>query len=265
MDAARTAHSGLETIGRIGFAAKGVVYVLIGVLALMAALGTGGDTVDSRGALSRLYREPFGEVALVLIGAGLLGYALWRTVSAIRDTENRGSDAMGKAKRVAQFGSGLAHIGLGIFALRLGLGNGGGGSDNGNQTRIWTARMLDAPLGEVLVVLIGFGIVGAGIAQIHKGWTEKFLEDLGALPGGHEWVVRMGKLGHIARGVVFSIIGIFVVLAAVRHDSSDVKGVEGALDTLAAQPYGQLLLGVFAAGLACYGIYSVVESRYRFV
>jgi hypothetical protein len=265
MDTAHTAHNGLETMGRIGFAAKGVVYVLIGVLALMAALGTGGDTVDSRGALSRLSNEPFGEIALVLIGVGLLGYAVWRMASALRDTENQGSDAKGKAKRLGHFGSGLVHIGLGVFALRLGLGNGGGQSGGGDQTQTWTARLLEAPAGEVLVVLIGFGVVAAGLAQINKGWKEKFLDDLRALPGGHEWVVRFGKLGYIARGVVFSIIGIFVVLAAVRHDSSNVRGMEGALDTLAAQPYGQLLLGVVAAGLACYGIYSFVESRYRFV
>ena len=263
--AAYAGQNGFATMGRIGIAAKGVVYVLVGVLALMAAFGQGGDTTGSKGALTSLVDEPFGEVALVLIGVGLLAYSLWRMVGAFRDTENEGSHAKGFAKRAAAFVIGLIYGSLGLYALGLAFGNGGGqgGGGGAEQTQTWTARLLEAPFGMLLVVLIGLGVIVAGIAQMVKGWKEKFREDLDRMPGRHEWVIGLGKAGYIARGIVLGIIGLFVVQAALRHDPSNVRGMEGALDTLAAQPFGQLLLGVVAAGLACYGAYSIVEARFR--
>lgn len=139
----------------------------------------------------------------------------------------------------------------------------GGSAGSNDAAQTWTARLLNEPLGTILIVLIGMAIVVAGIFQMRHGLNEKFRKHLRALPHGHYWVVRAGKWGYVSRGIVFSIIGAFVMIAAIRHDSSEVRGMEGALDTLAAQPYGQILLGVVAAGLACYGVYSVVSARYR--
>jgi hypothetical protein len=261
---AQTHRHGFEMLTRAGLAAKGVVYMLIGILALMAALGEGGETTNSKGAVSRIAEQPFGEFALFLIGIGLIGYAVWRIACAFLDREHEGSDAKGVGKRTYYFVSALIYISTAIFAFRLAMGDGASGG-GGGSTQTWTARLMDQPMGVFLVVLIGGAIVAAGIGQILEGWREKFREHLRSLPAGHEWVIRAGKWGYMARGVVFSIMGLFAIQAALQHNPGQVRGMEGALDSLARQPFGQILLALVAAGLACYGAYTLVESRYRTV
>jgi hypothetical protein len=254
---------GFEMLTRAGLAAKGIVYMLVGILALMAALGEGGETTNSRGAVSRIAEQPFGEFMLFMIGIGLIGYAVWRIACAFQDREHEGSDAKGMGKRTYYFISALMYISTALFALRLAMGD--SAASSGGSTQTWTARLMDQPMGVFLIVLIGGAIIAGGIGQMVTGWREKFRENLRSLPAGHEWVIRAGKWGHIARGIVFTIIGIFAVQAALRHDPGQVRGMEGALDSLATQPFGQILLALVAAGLACYGAYTLVESRYRTV
>jgi hypothetical protein len=247
-----------ETFCRIGLATKGFVYVLVGVLALLAAIGAGGGTVDERGAMSRLAQQPIGKAALLLIGIGLVAYTIWRVVSAFHDTDRDGSNPTGIGKRAFFIAGGIVYSATAFFAIRLGLGERVARS---HEAQNWTARLLNAPLGTALVVIIGASILAVGIAQMVRGWKENFREHLGLLPG--DWMIHAGKWGHIARGIVFAIIGIFVMLAALRRDPREVRGIGGALDALAAQPFGQVLLGFVAAGLALFGIYSIIESRYR--
>jgi hypothetical protein len=262
-DAAR--HSGwLEWLTRIGFASKGVVYFLIGMLALMLAFQEGGETTGSEGVLRKVAGQPFGEFALIVIGIGMLAYAFWRLMSAVKDTDDAGSDAKGKAKRVGYFISSLLHGSLAMYAFNLVAGNGGGGAGDG--ARSMTARLMDAPMGVFLVIAVGIVVIVTGIAQINHGWQEKFMSKLGR---GHmsaterTWARRAGKWGYVARGCVFSIIGLFLVIAGINHDPGQARGLEGSLDTLASQPAGSWLLAFVAAGLCCYGIYCVFAARHR--
>jgi hypothetical protein len=261
---ARKAGSTLLTLTRIGFAAKGIVYLLIGILALKTAFREGGETTDKEGAIQHIASGPFGEFALAVVGVGLLAYAAWRFMSAFLDLEYAGDRPTGLAKRIGYFASGAVYTSAGWFALKLSMGNGAQGGGDGTAT--WTARLMNAPGGELLVSLAGAAVLITGIVQIRNGWKEKFREHLqtGAMRGDHKtWAVRAGKWGYIARGIVFITIGLFVISAAIRHDPSRARGLEGALDSLASQPFGQWLLAFVAAGLACYGAYCFVEARYR--
>jgi hypothetical protein len=248
---------------RIGFASKGVVYLLIGLLALKAAFGQGGETTDKQGVLQRIAGQPFGEIALTIIGLGLLAYALWRILCGVFDLEHEGDKPKGLAKRIGYFASGALYASAGILAFKLLTGNGGGG---GNGTATWTARLMNAPGGTILVAIVGAIVIGAGVMQIRKGWKEDFRKHLqtGSMRGEQkQWAVRAGKWGYIARGVVFATIGMIVIRAAMQHDPGQSRGIEGALDTLAAQPFGQWLLALVAAGLMAYGVYCFIEARYR--
>jgi hypothetical protein len=261
--ALRQTSKSLEWLTRIGFVCKGVVYILIGVLALMAAFHKGGETTDQRGVIQRIANQPFGEFALVVIALGLFAYALWRFVAAASDTEHKGSGAKGVAHRFAQFFSGAVYAAIAVSALKIVIGSGASGGD---ATQTWTARLMDAPGGTLLVVLAGVAALIGGLFQIHHGWAEKFRESLATNRMSSEklrWTTRFGRWGYVARGVVFVIVGLFIVIAGLQADASEARGLEGALDTLAAQPFGQWLLALVAAGLACYGAYSIMEARYR--
>lgn len=263
MTVRRAAGGALLTFTRIGFACKGVVYMLIGILALKTAFREGGETTNKEGAIEHIAGQPFGEIALAIIGVGLLAYAAWRLMTAALDTEHKGDRPTGLAKRIAYVASGLLYASAGLFALKLLTGN---GASKGDGAATWTARLMDAPGGILLVSLVGLILVGYGAMQMRKGWTEKFRDHLqtGSMSSEpKQWAIRLGKWGYIARGIVIATIGLFVISAAMRHDPSRARGLEGALDALAAQPYGQWLLAFVAAGLACYGAFCFVEARYR--
>lgn len=261
----RAAHSDtVEKLARFGYAVKGVVYGLIGVLAVMAATGSGGETSDSRGVLHTIAGGPFGQILIGAVAIGLFGYALWRFIQALVDPDHKGSDAEGLVKRVGYFISGVLYAGLGLAAARLLLGNGGSGG--GNSADTWTAKLMAQPFGVWLVGIVGAIIIGVGLYQIYKAYKAKFMDKLktGEMSATERtWAERLGRFGLSARGVVFSIIGVFLILAAVNTNPEEARGLEGALDTLAAQPYGPYLLGLVALGLVAYGIYCGVLARYR--
>ena len=255
--------SGLEKMARLGFGARGVVYCLVGALALTAALGSGGQTTGSRGALETLIGEPFGRVLLGVIALGLACFAIWRVVEAVSDADRRGSSWKGLAFRGAHLISGLIYAGLAFFSfsLALGWGSGGGGEDQSAQD--WTAWLMQQPFGRWIVGGIGLAVAGAGLAFIKKGWTGDVAEFLSLTPERRRWVVPLGRAGHSARGVVFVIIGAFVVVAAVQAQSSEVRGLGGALQALQQQPYGWILLGITAAGLFAFGAFGIAQALYR--
>lgn len=262
----RAQHSDtFENLTRIGFIAKGIVYLFIGVLAFMAAFGgAGGETTGREGAISRIAAQPFGEFLLAAIAVGLFAYAAWRMLCAFADVEGEGSDSKGLAKRVGYFFSGFFYGAAGVYALQLliGFGSRGGGGGGAQSAQTWSARLMSMPAGQWLLALVGIATVVVGFGLIRYGWQEKFVRHLRAV-STHGWVRELGKWGYIARGVVFGVIGILVVIAAMQHDPSEVQGLEGALDTLARQPFGTWLLAFVGAGLACYGAFCVAESKYR--
>jgi hypothetical protein len=256
----------IEAWGRLGYAAHGVVYGLVGLLAAQAALGTGGATTDSEGALARIVEAPFGQLALAATAFGLVGYATWRFVQALMDTEGKGSDARGVVTRASYAVAGAAHLALAWAAVRLLLGASGADESSDRHAQDWTALLLAQPLGAWLVGLAGAVVVAVGLYQIYLAYTFKFRDDLDLermSDAEDTWATRAGRLGHAARGVVFGTIGGFLVVAALQSEPGEARGLAGALATLAAEPSGPGLLGAAAIGLIAYGIYSFVEARYR--
>ncbi|GAC1453158.1 MAG: hypothetical protein PVSMB4_13890 [Ktedonobacterales bacterium] len=257
----------MTLLSRFGYAAKGVVYLIIGGLAGAAAIGAaGGKTTDQHGVIQAIYQQPFGKFLLVLVAIGWLGYALWSWVEAGLDTEGKGTDAKGIVARVGYAVVGFSYAGLAIGALRLSAGMGSSGKSSDAQTQDWTARLLGYPLGVALVVLVGLVVLAIAGILYYRAYTAEFRQqlDIGTMPGrSGEWVVTLGRLGYAALGIVFTIIGIFLIAAAFQHNAGEAKGLAGALGALAQQPLGQLLLLVVALGLIAYGAFSLAEARCR--
>jgi hypothetical protein len=260
--AARKATPWVERMARVGYVAYGIVYLLVGVLALQAAFGGGGRATSQEGALRQVLLAPLGRILLVMIVIGLLSYATWRLFQGIVDPENEGKGAKGMVKRVDHVLNGLFHAALAFSAGRLALGTGGGGGSPDD----WTARLLAQPFGLWLAAIAGAVIVGAGLYQLYKAYKADFRDELesGEMSARERtWATRSGRLGYAARGVVFDVIGVFLIRAALQTDPDEARGLGGALETLARQPFGPYLLGAVALGLVAYGAFMFVMARYR--
>lgn len=258
----RRAKPWLERLARLGFLAKGLVYATVGALALQAAFGLGGQTTDTQGAVGVIAAQPFGRVLLALLSLGLISYGLWRFVQAFTNPANRtgAEDIVARAGFVV---SGTVHLALAGTALSLLIGSGGGG---GASEQSMTARLLAVPFGRWLVGLVGLLVIAAGLYGLLKAYRKDFRKalKLGEMDAPTQsWATRAGRAGYAARGVVFALTGVFFVQAALQADASEARGLGGALQTLQTQPYGPYLLGAVAFGLLLYGLYMVVEARYR--
>ena len=255
----------VEKLARLGYAAKGIVYAIVGVLAVQAALGTGGKTTDTKGALGAIAQQPFGKFLLALLALGLIGYAVWRFVQAIQDPEHKGNDAKALARRVGYGISGFIYASLALSAIRLSMGSGAGRSSSSSE-QDWTARLLSQPFGQWLVGLVGAFVIGLGFYQLYKAYKAKFRKHMKLQqmsPTEEAWATRIGRFGLAARGVVFAIIGFFLLEAARQSDPNQARGLDGALQSLAEQSHGPWLLGIVALGLVAYGIHMGVQARYR--
>lgn len=251
-------------LARFGYAAKGVVYITIGALAVQVALGSGGRTTGPSGALASLARGPFGMALLLAVAVGLIGYAIWRIVQAIVDPENEGSGAKGIVKRIGYAVSGLIYGAFGVEAARLTIGS-GGGSGSGDAEH-WTARLMAQPYGIWLVGIVGVIIIGTGLYQFYRAYTAKFrqalkLHEMG--PGEETWATRAGRVGFAARGVIYLVIGGFLISAGLQTDPQEAVGIGQALGKLNQQAYGPWVMGLVALGLVAYGIFALVLARYR--
>ncbi|MEM6335009.1 MAG: DUF1206 domain-containing protein [Bacteroidota bacterium] len=257
----------METLARAGYAAKGVVYFVAGVLALQVAFGADGQTTGKGGAIRAIADEPFGNVMLILLAIGLAAYALWRLGTAVLDTEQEGRDAEGWAKRIGYVGSFLAYAALAVLSLRIVLGSSGGSGSGGSQkTESLTALVMNQPLGRWLIAAFGVALLVRAGMEMHKSYSVKFQKELklGEMNATMQtWAKRLGRAGLAARGIVFAIIGSFFIAAAVQADPGEARGLGGTLETLAQQPYGPYLLGLTAAGLTAYGVYAVILARFR--
>lgn len=251
------ARRSLEVAARVGHAAKGVIYVLIGGLALMAAFGEGGGTTGGNGVVRWIAQQAFGQLLLVGVGIGLGAYGLWRAVCSALNPENKST-----WHRVGYAGSAFVHVSLSILAFQLLTGSGNG---NGGQ-KGWAAEMLTWPGGPALVVLVGIAVMAAGVYQLHKAATLRFQDELATEQMSHSavrWSTRIGRGGLAARGVVFLIMGFFFARAGLNASPGEAKGVGAALSYLSSQPYGTLLFIAIAAGLVLYGAFMFIEARYR--
>lgn len=253
----------VERLARLGYAAKGVVYSIVGLLAAQAAFGAGGKTTDTRGALQEIVGQPFGKVLLGVVALGLFGYVLWQFVQAIKDPEHKGTNTKGILQRISYAISGIIYAGLALSAVKIILGSGG---SNSNSTEDWTARLLSQPFGQWLVGIVGAFIIGLGFYQFYKAFRTKFRKEFNLIELSdteQKWVKGISRFGLAARGIVFCIIGFFLIQAARQSDASQAQGLGEALQTLAQQPYGAWLLGIVALGLIAYGIYMLMQARYR--
>ena len=253
----------IERLARFGYAAKGVVYGIVGLLAAQAAVGEGGKTTDTRGALQTILTQPFGKVLLSLVAIGLMGYVLWRFVEAIKDPDNKGTDAKGLAQRLGYAANGLIYAGLAFSAISLVLGSGSGSS---NSTEDWTAILLSQPFGQWLVGTVGAFVIGLGFYQFYEAYAAKFRKKLNLTQLSNveqKWVMGISRFGLAARVIVFCVIGFFLIEAARQSDSSEARGLGEALQALAQQPYGAWILGIVGSGLVAYATHMVIQARYR--
>lgn len=261
--AVRSREDVLEKLARAGYVTKGIVYAIVGVLAVQVAAGSGGKLEGSSGAIYAIARQPFGRTLLVLTTIGLASYVVWRLIQAIWDVERKGSDARGIVKRLGYAASGVIHGALALMAGRLAFGQHAGAR---NPEQQWTARLMEQPAGPVLVALAGAIVLGIGLYQFYRVYRQDFMKsyDLHRMSQSERrFARRAGQWGLSARGVTFSLIGWFLIQAAIQHDPGEARGLGAALAMLRAQPYGPWLLGLVALGLVAFGAYCFTNARFR--
>jgi Domain of Unknown Function (DUF1206) len=252
-------------LARIGLAAKGVSYGLVGVLAVGVAVGRGGQTTSRQGALAQLAHHSFGKIVLVALAIGLACYALWRFVQAYAERPDADDGALKVwGKRAGYAGRGLVYASLTYSAIKILTGATSQSQDA--KAHKSTAMVLGWPGGTWLVGAAGLVLIGLALWNLYRGVARKF-EDKWRVdrmtPRVRRWGARAGVVGHVARFVVFGLIGVFAVRAAVDYNPRDAIGLDGALQKLAHHSYGPWLLGLTAAGLIAYGVFCLVDARLR--
>jgi len=254
---------------RMGFVAKGVSFGLVAFIALEVAFGRRSKVEDRPGALQELASQPFGRYLLGALAVGLGAYAFWCFAQAVLGEKLESEKDVGALKRIGAVARGLLYGWLCVMCTAVVFGadeqvssGSGGGSEEDRATRI----ALEQPLGRYLVIAVGLAIVGAGLFNVYRALSGKFRKELkeGQM-GSNErrWYMWLGVAGHLARGVIFGLAGAFLVHAAWQYDPKEAVGLDGALEKLTRAPYGSLLLGCVAAGLLAYGLFCLVQARYR--
>ncbi len=257
-DAARGAndHPLVQALARMGYAASGLVHLLIAWAALgIAWVPLRHGTADQSGAMQGLLDLPWGRPLLWVIVAAFAGLAAWQLTEAIGGWHGQGRDAA--FSRIKAVGKAIAYLALGWTALAFARG---GGTDSRSQSSESTQPLLSSPGGRVLVAIVGLATVGVGAYHVVKGWTCRFREDLVAEPG--DVAVHAGRFGYVAKGIALAVAGLLFLADALTADASRSTGLDGALRALADTPYGTVLLTIVAVGIAAYGVYSFFRARY---
>jgi hypothetical protein len=254
----------LAALPRLGYLTRGLLYGAVGWLAFQMVIGVGGYTTDLQGAISYVADQRFGQLALVVIAFGLVGYSLWGFARAILDPLARGTSPKALAERGGYFVSGVAYASLLFPTVRLLLG---GDSDEGQGQQAsadWTAWLLSQPYGPWLVGGIGL-VAGVGaVGQAYMGLAGKFMKDFrdDMTENEERAALWAGRIGMVARGVVFAVVAWFFVQSALQVDASEPRGLDGALLALLMQPYGPWLMGTVALGLISFGVFSALSGRW---
>lgn len=266
--AVQDARPWIEPAARVGYAAKGVVYLIVGLLAAQSVLGRGA-VGDSSDAFDVVLRQPLGRVLLGVIAVGLLCYVGWRLITAIVDTEGKGSDGKGLAVRAGYALRALIYAALALEAARLAMSGAGGrgGSGGAESAEHWSARLMELPAGRWLLALAAAGIAAYGMYQVVRAVTGDVrkhlrLDDLDADTA--RWAVRTSRFGVGARGAVFVMVGWLVAQAALRERPERAGGTEDALRAFQSG-HGPWLLGIVALGLIAYAMHQFLNARYRVV
>src|SRR6266446_1951456 len=253
----------LELLERMGYLVRGALYAVMGLLALGIALGIGGgQATDLSGSLVFLIGNPLGKLVLIAFAIGLAAYSLWGFIRAIYDPLHRGSDASGYAARLGFLTSALSYAAIVIFALQI---LSGSNAASGDSTQKTIASILTHPAGGWVTALIGVVAIVVGLGQFLEAYRAGFAKDLkGAEMSSSERdvVVKLGRFGMFARGVIFLVIGWFLVQAGLHHDAGQVQGFGGAFLFLLGQPFGRVLLGIVALGFVALGLHSFSCARW---
>jgi Domain of Unknown Function (DUF1206) len=254
----------MPVLGRVGLVAKGASYALVGFLALQVALGEGGRATSRSGALATIAGHSWGKLLLVAMAIGFAAYALWRLAETIWPS---GDDGFWKrsANRLGTLGRAAIYAGLTYSALKIAFGSGGQESQNAKAHHT-TAQVLSWQNGRWIVGVAGAVVVAVGLYNAYRGLSKKFTKRWNTSQmsaGVRHWSERIGLVGLLARSVVFCLIGVFMIKAALEYDPREAIGLDGALQKLANQTYGSWLLGFTAAGLLMYAGFCLIEARYR--
>src|SRR5581483_5403490 len=254
----------LQLLERVGYVARGVLYAVMGLLALkVAASAPGGRATDLTGALVFLIGNPFGKFVLIVMVVGLAAYAVWGLIRAIFDPLHRGSDASGLMARLGFVSSAVSYAAIALFGLRLLMGTVSAAA--GDSTQKTAASLLAHPFGGALTILVGLIAIGVGIGQFVEAYRATFRNDLkGAEMTNTERsiVVFLGRYGMAARGVTFLVIGYFLIQAGIYKTASLAHGFGGAFVFLLSQPFGHLLLAIVALGFVALGLHSMACARW---
>jgi len=247
-------------LARAGLTARGVIYILVGWVAVLVALGHSSREADQQGALQLLAGKPYGVVSLWLLGIGFAAYALWRLSEAAFGVTG---ERPGAGPRLKSLGRAIIYAGLSYLTFTVIAGT--ARSQSGRQQDI-TATAMQHPTGRVLVGVVGLVVVACGIALIVEGARKKFMKHLQTARMGarlRRVVELLGVTGSIARGLVVALAGVLVIDAAVTHQAAESGGIDKALLTLRDQPFGEFLMLLAALGLLVFGIYGLCEARWR--
>jgi hypothetical protein len=249
-------------LGRFGFAAKGTVYIVLGLLAFRASRGLGKADVDIHDALLEINSQPFGDWWMLVIAAGLGGFVVWQFARAIFDPERAGTGLKGKLKRTGHAITGIAYAVVAMTALQFMVGSGSGSHDGADELAF---RVMFIPVGRSLILIAGLIVVGIGIGHLYKVFGNGLGDNLKA--GGNTNAVRtwsnlLGKLGCFTRSMIFGVTGLLLLQAALFNDPYKAGGIGTGLRTLAFTPYGPWLLAFVSLGLISYGIYWIVTALF---
>jgi uncharacterized protein DUF1206 len=253
----------MEKIARFGLVAQGISFGLVAVLAIELALGQGGQTTDREGALRAIAAGGIGRVIVFLLAIGFGAYAVWRLAQVVlgHDIEEAGS-RKNWGKRLSSFGKALVYGALCASALSILFGEGGGS----NKEQEATKGIIGWPGGRWIVGAIALAIAGAAIWNLYRAVTGKYKDSLktGQMSARElQWTTRIAFVGLMSRAIVFALISWFFFKAAADYDANKARGLDGALQKLANTPYGTVLLSIVAAGLFAYGVFCLIQARYR--
>ena len=255
----------IEILARTGYAARGVVYLVIGYFAVRAALGP-SEAKGTEAALVSILAQPFGNVLLWIMAFGMAAFCVWRLVQAVRDTDDHGSDGKGLAIRAALVGGGLSYAGVGLLAVAIARGTRRSAeSGGGDPTGGWLAAIHDAGLGWLLTYGVAALFLAVGAAHIVKGIRAGFEKYFRCGEDVMQWLRPLSRFGLIARGVVFAIIAVLVFSGGRAYDAANRPGLLEALQSVQGFSFGWMILLVIALGLVAFGVYSLAEARYRHV
>ena len=241
---------------RLGLIAYGVVHILIGWLAIQLAFGDSEGTADKGGALQQLTETPLGSPLLWILVLGFAALVIWQLAEAAVGHEDEDDGAKRTAKRAMSVAKAVIYGFLAVSSAKIATGGSSGGGSSSEET--WTAKLMDAPAGQGLVGLVGLAILGLGVGLAWYGLAEKFTKHLN---GSGKTIVLMGKVGYVAKGIAFGVLGVLFIAAAVEHDPKKGGGLDDALKTMLDQPYGPVLVVAIGLGIASYGVFCFARAR----